>query len=79
MHGVWSVDWLSGAVAQADQDDADDDSHDAQADPDLLQRAEPTPLAGAGEVHSDDAGDCEQGEYDDENAELALGNHTDAL
>jgi hypothetical protein len=73
------VGWLSRAVAQQDQDDADEDAHEANADTHALQRAKPAPLAGADKVHADDGGDAEKSDPDHNDAQLTFGDHRPAL
>ena len=63
------------AVAQPKQDATDGNGCEAETDPYSLQRAEPTPLASADEIHCRDAKDGEKTERDDDDAELALGDH----
>jgi hypothetical protein len=72
----WLAGWSGRVVASQDQDDAGDDAHDADADAHLLQWPKATPLARTDDVHADDAGNPDQGQYDDDNAQLALGDHT---
>jgi len=78
---IWGmvVGWLGGAVAQQDQDDADEDAHEAEADTQALQRAKAAPLAGADKVHADDASDAKKSNPDHDDAQLAFGDHRPAL
>jgi hypothetical protein len=67
------------AVAQANQNAAHGNGCEAETDSCSLQWAESAPPASADEVHRRDAKDEEQAKCNDNDTELALGDHARTL
>ena len=66
---------LGWSIPKANQDESHGHGTESQADTYTLQRSESTPLAGAKDIHGDDAGHADCADGDDEKAELTFGDH----